>query len=63
MINIKLISKEKLGYLTTTELEVNGKPVLFQNKIIAISDDLTEAEEKAAIWFMNCDRNIKSSVL
>ena len=61
MIEIKLIPQV---YKYTT-IEVNGKRVIFNGKVLTdlTREGLTEAEEKAAIWFVNSSLRIKSSIL
>ena len=65
MITINLINKEEIYESTYHHLEVNGIHVVFVNKILTgvSKGKLTAEEEQAAVWFVNCDREIKSSVL
>ena len=61
MITINLIPQ--VSQYTT--IEVNGKRVIFDDKVLTnlTGEVLTEAEEKAAIWFVNSTLRIKSSIL
>jgi len=61
MITINLVTK---GSQFTT-IDVNGKRVIFNGKVLTdlTREGLTEAEEKAAIWFVNSTLRIKSSIL
>jgi len=65
MITIDLVAQNETPEDVYTDIDVNGKLVHFCNKMITgISKGrLTEAEQKAAIWFVNSALKIKSSVL
>tara|TARA_R100000789_G_scaffold64951_1_gene61284 strand:- start:131 stop:334 length:204 start_codon:yes stop_codon:yes gene_type:complete len=65
MIEIELVAQNKTPEDTYTDIDVNGKLVHFCNKMITgISKGrLTEAEQKAAIWFVNSALKIKSSII
>ena len=65
MITIHLIEKRVVGEQTLTTLEVNGKEIQFTNKTLQgrFRHLLNSRELKAVSWFVNCDREIKSTVI
>jgi|TARA_R100000501_G_C2533775_1_gene55585 predicted ester cyclase len=65
MITIDLVAQNETPEDVYTDIEVNGKLVHFCNKVLTgISKGrLTEAEQKAAIWFVNSTLKIRSSII
>ena len=65
MITINLINKEEIYDSTYHHLEVNGIHVVFVNKMLTgiSKGKLTADEEQAAVWFVNSEMKIQSSVI
>jgi len=65
MVTINLINKYTSYDDEFVEIDVNNIKVVFKNKMLTgvSKGRLTSCEEKAAIWFVNCDLDITSSVI